>query len=75
MLEQQRKENRNNKVAQCFLVPVQDKEEVSDSNGDNKPGYECVATVINLKASGSKICEPMIYQRSTSNDWNEAPLP
>ncbi len=40
------KKNRNNKVAQRTLVPVQEKEEVSDSDGGNQPEYGYVAIVI-----------------------------
>jgi hypothetical protein len=60
-----KKRKRKNKVAQHSLVPVESKETVSDSNNNNQPEFESVASVKKFIKS-----EPTIYQRPTLNDWN-----
>ncbi len=50
-----KKKNRKNKVAQRFLVAVEEKKNVSDSDDDNQLGFGGVATPL-------KAFEPTIYQ-------------
>ncbi len=61
---------RKDKVAQRSLVAVlEEKDSVSDPYEDNQTEFGGVASVIKPQ----KAFETTIYQRPSSNGWNEAP--